>query len=347
MSSAFAVQRKRRTATHSDESSAKRSSEFSRSSSGLPLFLQKKLAVSEAGDTLEQEADRMADAVVSGSAVSGSVSFSDAAVQRKCACGGSSSGECEQCRKQREEQSIPSPMLQRSATNDAAAGAEAPPVVHETLAARGEPLDSSVRPQMESRFGRDFGDVRIHTDAYAARSAQAVHSLAYTAGNDVVFAPGQYSPQSSAGKKLLAHELAHVVQQASSSAPIHVSRQVAEENAQPQVAGNQAIPQDTASQNCGRNRTVLPSPGNASNYVVLKQGATVEEGMKYVKNIGKCSVYLHGLYPSVPEDAVEVKPGDTVWGYVPHKGSTMIVVVSDNTCSDMSAIEYDPCTGIS
>ena len=67
---------------------------------------------------------------------------------------------------------------------------------------------------MERGFGRDFGDVRIHTDSLATESAQAVDAVAYAAGNDVVFANGQYAPGSPQGRRLLAHELAHVVQQA-------------------------------------------------------------------------------------------------------------------------------------
>ena len=66
---------------------------------------------------------------------------------------------------------------------------------------------------MESRFGHDFGEVRIHTDAQAAQSAEAVNALAYTVGQNVVFAKGQYQPRTWAGRRLLAHELTHVLQQ--------------------------------------------------------------------------------------------------------------------------------------
>jgi hypothetical protein len=66
---------------------------------------------------------------------------------------------------------------------------------------------------MESNFGRDFSQVRIHTDAQAAQSARAVNALAYTVGRDVVFDTGYYSPETLAGQRLLAHELTHVLQQ--------------------------------------------------------------------------------------------------------------------------------------
>lgn len=80
----------------------------------------------------------------------------------------------------------------------------------------GRPLDGSVRGFMEGRFGRDFGGVRVHTDAHAARSAGQISALAYTAGGDIFFAPGQYRPDTHEGRRLLAHELTHVIQQGGS-----------------------------------------------------------------------------------------------------------------------------------
>ncbi len=66
---------------------------------------------------------------------------------------------------------------------------------------------------MEPRFGHDFSGVRVHTDSRAAESARAVNAHAYTVGNDIVFAPGKYQPDAHSGRELLAHELAHTVQQ--------------------------------------------------------------------------------------------------------------------------------------
>ncbi len=77
----------------------------------------------------------------------------------------------------------------------------------------GAPLELSVRTLMEPRFGRDFSDVRVHTGAEADRSARSYGALAYTRGRNVVFRDGQYAPDTSEGQRLLAHELAHVVQQ--------------------------------------------------------------------------------------------------------------------------------------
>ena len=87
--------------------------------------------------------------------------------------------------------------------------------VDDTLHAEGSPLDSSIRVFMEPKFGFDFSKVRIHTDEQAAISAQTINAMAYTVGNNIVFGRGQYSPQTTEGKKLMAHELTHVVQQQS------------------------------------------------------------------------------------------------------------------------------------
>src|SRR5205085_3153068 len=71
----------------------------------------------------------------------------------------------------------------------------------------------TTRTFMEPRFGHDFSRVRVHADGRAAESARSVNALAYTVGEDLVFGAGQYAPGTSAGKRLLAHELSHVVQQ--------------------------------------------------------------------------------------------------------------------------------------
>jgi len=130
-------------------------------------------------------------------------------LQRKCACGGTPgpTGECEQCRKKK---------LQRAPNHRSPLGphpSEAPPIVHEVLRSPGRPLDADTRAFMEPRFGHDFGRVRVHTGAKAEGSARAVKALAYTVGDQVVFGAGQYTPDTITGRRLLAHELAHVVQQ--------------------------------------------------------------------------------------------------------------------------------------
>jgi hypothetical protein len=90
-----------------------------------------------------------------------------------------------------------------------------PPVVHEVLKSPGQPLEPGIRAFMEQRFRHDFSLVRVHTDAKAIESARAVNAKAYTIGRNMVFGAGYYEPGISTGQRLLAHELAHVVQQTS------------------------------------------------------------------------------------------------------------------------------------
>ncbi len=134
-------------------------------------------------------------------------------LQRTCACGGHAggAGECENCRKKKE-----SGTLQRRGTSQASpsqASTEAPAIVHDVLRSPGRPLDRDTRGFMESRFGHDFSGVRVHTDPQAADSARAVQAEAYTVGRQIVFGNSSYAPTTRAGRRLLAHELTHVVQQ--------------------------------------------------------------------------------------------------------------------------------------
>jgi hypothetical protein len=104
-------------------------------------------------------------------------------------------------------------MERRYRTADPLLAAPQPAVVRTALKAPGQFLDPPTRAFMESRFGDDFSGVRVHTDAGAAGWGRAVHANAYAVGNHVVFGAGRYSPSTPSGKTLLAHELAHVVQQ--------------------------------------------------------------------------------------------------------------------------------------
>jgi hypothetical protein len=83
----------------------------------------------------------------------------------------------------------------------------------QTVERKGETLSGETRRYFEPRFGYDFSKVRIHADGEAARSAHAIQSRAYTLGRDIVFGAGEYAPAISEGRRLIAHELAHVVQQ--------------------------------------------------------------------------------------------------------------------------------------
>jgi hypothetical protein len=104
--------------------------------------------------------------------------------------------------------------LQRQPAAPSASPSTVPPIVHDVLRSSGRPLDDHTRAFMESLLGHDFSQVRVHTDARAAASAQIVNARAYTVGTNVVFNEGGFAPDTAGGRSLLAHELTHVVQQA-------------------------------------------------------------------------------------------------------------------------------------
>ena len=185
-------------------------------------FLQAKLAMNQPGDRYEQAADRMADAVVQSEGGS-----------EPCACesSGNPCTECASKKLQRMDANVadgtPSSTRQVATGADMRqevhgdAPAEAPPVVHEALTETGRPLDAGTRAFMEPRFGHDFSGVRVHTGALAEESARAVGARAYTVGRDIVFAGGEHAPENPLGRRLLAHELSHVVQQGAASGALH------------------------------------------------------------------------------------------------------------------------------
>ncbi|MFJ9036635.1 DUF4157 domain-containing protein [Streptomyces sp. NPDC102406] len=165
---------------------------------------QPKLTVGPAGDAYEREADRIAERITQSP--------------------GTQEG---------------TPLVRRRVSTDAGApGDTAAPTTG------GQPLSAATRAFMEPRFGHDFGRVRVHTDAGAAASARAVHADAYTLGHHLVFAAGQYAPETSQGQRLLAHELTHVVQQTGGTGPA-VQRKVTADGVQ------EARPRYSYSTHCG------------------------------------------------------------------------------------------------
>lgn len=199
---------------------------FGHDFSGIPIHasaakaIQTKLAINKPGDSYEQEADRVSEQIMR---------MPEPRVQGKCACGGmpGPAGECEECRKK--------PLsLQRKSLNAAGpvAGGFAPRIVHDVLRSPARSLDPQTRAFMEPHFGHDFSRVRIHADPGASHAANAVQAQAFTFGSDIVFGSGKFAPSTPAGRKLLAHELTHVVQQgAAPAAATHSPAEAAGEGA--------------------------------------------------------------------------------------------------------------------
>jgi hypothetical protein len=189
---------------------------FSRIPAGLPIAgaIQTKLTVNTPGDQYEQEADRVADQVIR---------MPESSMQRMCT-------ECEEADRiatgtvrQMHAATLSSDSVRRQQTG-ANVSIDAPQVVSDVVSEPGHPLDPLVRAFMEPRFGYDFSRVRIHTGSRAAESARATNAVAYTVGQDVVFDEGAYRPDADARRRLIAHELTHVIQQGSADTSIVSNR---------------------------------------------------------------------------------------------------------------------------
>lgn len=122
----------------------------------------------------------------------------------------------------------------------------------------GRALDRNTRAFMERRFGRDFGDVRVHTDATAAESAGALNAHAYTLGNNIIFSAGRYQPQTQQGRRLVAHELAHVLQQHQGS---RAARLIQRDCADPNFCTPYATATEAANEESWLRKYYLPTEG--------------------------------------------------------------------------------------
>jgi hypothetical protein len=168
---------------------------------GVLRRMEAGLRVNDVNDPMEKEADRVAAAVIAasvGAPYAPTIATQPAArLQRKC----------ESCL---EEENL---TLQRQADPPQAVS---PFVsagdVNGVLRGQNQPLPLPIRTEFETRFGRDFSDVRIHTDEPASTSAKSLGALAYTVGNHIVFAANKFAPHHRSGRELLAHELTHVIQ---------------------------------------------------------------------------------------------------------------------------------------
>jgi hypothetical protein len=167
------------------------------------------LKIGAANDPLEQQADQVADQVMRMADPAPVLSAGPEGVSRACTA----------CADKAKEENV-----QRRAEPSVGAPGEAPALVHETLQAPGRPLDPGLRDFFEPRFGQDLSAVRVHDDARAAESAQSVGAAAYAVGTHVVFGAGRYQPGSDGGRRLIAHELAHVGQQTGGAAAATVQR---------------------------------------------------------------------------------------------------------------------------
>ena len=158
------------------------------------IGIQTKLKIGEPGDKYEQEANRIADEVMR---------MPEPSVQRQVEL------------EEEEEETIQRKAITNSISSISQRQDElkVPSIVSEVLQSPGQPLEPGIRTFMESRFGYDFSQVQVHRDEHTAGLAQDINAKAFTVGQSIVFGTGQYAPETTEGKKLLAHELTHFLQQ--------------------------------------------------------------------------------------------------------------------------------------
>ena len=178
--------------------------------------LQAKLKIGQPGDKYEQEADRVADKVMRmpepGVQRQEEPEEEEETLQSKPLAGEITQLVQKQVEPEEEEEEMLQAKSREDATSEVSNDLESQ---INAIKGGGRPLAESERAYFEPRFGADFGQVRLHSDAQAAESARGVNAKAYTLGQDVVFGAGQYAPGTSEGQRLMAHELTHVVQQSS------------------------------------------------------------------------------------------------------------------------------------
>jgi len=237
-------------------------------------FLQAKLTIGRPGDIYEQEADRIADQVMrmpdeKQSLVNGHLS----SVQRQSACPG--------CEEEEEPLSLKA--------SGGCGGSDVMSCVEShinALKGSGQPLSPSSRGFFEPRFGADFSQVRVHAGSDAAAIATEINAKAFTTGNDIFFNTGQYSPGTSGGKSLLAHELTHVVQQG--AAPGIQQRSTLENGAPQFRSGEVRMGLAGRLLQCWPGDGMLP-PGDCgwARYLVLR--GSVETAKAVVNMLGACA----------------------------------------------------------
>ena len=258
---------------------------FARNQIGI---IQPQLTNGPSNNLYEREANAIADKIIQtpdNQLLQSKVS--PVVVQRKCA----------HCEEEKDK-------LQRKEGNNSAAAAEAPAIVNEVINSGGDRMDEGTRSFMDNRFGYDFGPVKIHTGTQAAQSAQSIHALAYTSGNHVVFNEGQYAPATDNGKRLLAHELTHVIQQNAGN----ISRKVVQrkpvqdpvhDTLLDRFSQETGIPRDQASQHSEEYRQWLAAQTNALDTTVnIETGCNRKD---IIDIVNQSLIWLDDVYQQLLE----------------------------------------------
>jgi hypothetical protein len=332
--------------------------------------LQAKLRIGQPDDVYEQEADRVAEQVMRMPEPCVSQKRDgirkSANIQRKCPKLGKYENMIRKPLEDIHQAQRDAPLEinpQRSSTNQAIPS-EVPPIVYEVLSSPSQPLDPATRQFMGLRFGHDFSKVRVHTDVKAAKSTRVAKALAYTIGSDIVFAMGQYAPGTMLGKRLIAHELTHTIQQGSSISNVQAKLETTnpgdalEQDAElatrvilqeghfsvtPETPLKLAraevdAAEPTASNGC-RMVTETPCPGKRNQLTQIEWFSTM-----FLVNRGTCSLFVAGLgvdgRPVNPTGLhFELQPGDS-GTFIPEDGSVAVGFGCHMDCTGIGLLEH-------
>ena len=190
--------------------------------------VQAQLAISQPDDPDEQEADRVAEQIMrdeSPASIGAASAASRSAVHRTCAACSAGGTTCPTCAAEgtlQRQAGSGNPHAAHGSHGSQPASPSRPNL--RALQGGGQPLAGPIRAFFEPHFGVDLASVRVHTDHSASQAAGAIDALAFTLGPDIAFARNQFAPETPAGKRLLAHELTHVVQQSHAVNPQRIAR---------------------------------------------------------------------------------------------------------------------------
>ena len=254
------------------------------------VAIQRKLAIGDANDPLEHQADAMADKVMR----MPEPNF----IQRKCA----------HCEEEEKAQRKPlASFIQKKESADRNVVSDAVSNQIQSTKGSGSTLPGTTKNFMENRFGADFSDVRVHTNYTASQLSNNLSAQAFTVGNDIYFNNGKFSPGSTDGKQLLAHELTHVLQQAGQNQVINRQAALAEPVVEPafevdwaQEPANENVPDPLNSQG----RIYVPNPHDYSTDAVFRRGAMIiqaERSAAYWSDMVQMDVMMEGVQGSPPD----------------------------------------------
>ncbi|MBR0713548.1 DUF4157 domain-containing protein [Bradyrhizobium liaoningense] len=259
-------------------------------------------------------------------------SSSSRLLQRRCACADHDGAQCEECSGTK---------LQRKAAGGLGPP-RAPAIVDEVLRRPGTPLDQDARAFMEHRFAHSFADVRVHTGSDATRSARAVNAHAYTVGRDIVFAGGHYAPDTAQGRRLLAHELTHVVQQRGAPAasaggglqidPSHSADEVEAEQIGAAVAADHSL-----ATSVGPDRPRLQRPAQ----IVSRLNTGAPDAVPLAMNLGQTARSGIQFVPTDVQDTV-VGPVGVRGGLLDGGMSRLSVIIGENMTLHLLSLELLP-----